>query len=73
MEIEDEGPGIPGEDMPRLFQKHQKLHARPTGGESSTGLGLSIVKKYVEAMEGKVWCESEFGQGATFIVEFQKQ
>ena len=71
-EIDDEGPGILEEDQPRLFQKFQKLHARPTGGESSTGLGLSIVKKYVEAMHGKVWCESESGKGAKFIVEFKK-
>ena len=56
-EIEDEGPGISKEDMPHLFQKFRKLNARPTDGESSTGLGLSIVKKYVEAMKGKVWCE----------------
>jgi signal transduction histidine kinase len=72
IEIEDEGPGIMEEDKPRLFQKFQKLHAQPTGGESSTGLGLSIVKKYVEAMKGKVWCESEVGKGATFIAEFKK-
>jgi signal transduction histidine kinase len=72
LEIEDEGPGIMAEDMPKLFQKFQKLHARPTGSENSTGLGLSIVKKYVEAMKGKVWCESEFGKGAKFIVEFKK-
>ena len=71
-EIDDEGPGIMEEDKPKLFQKFQKLHARPTDGESSTGLGLSIVKKYVEAMKGKVWCESEFGKGAKFIVEFKK-
>jgi signal transduction histidine kinase len=71
-EIDDEGPGIKEEDIPVLFQKYQKLHAQPTGGESSTGLGLSIVKKYVEAMEGKVWVESEFGKGAKFIVEFNK-
>ena len=71
-EIADEGPGIMEEDKPRLFQKFQKLRARPTDGESSTGLGLSIVKKYVEAMKGKVWCESEFGHGAKFIVEFNK-
>jgi len=71
-EIEDEGPGILKEDIPRLFQKFQKLHAQPTDGESSTGLGLSIVKKYVEAMKGKVWCESESGKGARFIVEFNK-
>ena len=71
-EIDDEGPGIMAEDKPQLFQKFQKLKARPTDGESSTGLGLSIVKKYVEAMQGKVWCESEFGHGAKFIVEFNK-
>jgi signal transduction histidine kinase len=71
-EIEDEGPGIMEEDKPRLFKKFQKLRAKPTGGENSTGLGLSIVKKYVEAMKGKVWCESEFGYGAKFIVEFEK-
>jgi signal transduction histidine kinase len=45
---------------------------RPTGGEHSTGLGLSIVKKMVEAMNGYVWCESEVGKGATFIVELPK-
>ena len=73
IEIDDEGPGIMEEDKPQLFQKFQKLNARPTDGESSTGLGLSIVKKYVEAMKGKVWCESEFGNGAKFIVEFKKK
>jgi signal transduction histidine kinase/ABC-type amino acid transport substrate-binding protein len=72
LEIDDEGPGIMEEDLPKLFQKFQKLNAQPTGGESSTGLGLSIVKKYVEAMEGKVWCESEPGKGTRFIVEFKK-
>lgn len=71
-EIEDEGPGIMEEEQPRLFRKYQKLNAKPTGGESSTGLGLSIVKKYIEALEGRVWCESEFGQGAKFIVELNK-
>jgi signal transduction histidine kinase/ABC-type amino acid transport substrate-binding protein len=71
-EVADEGPGIMEEDKSKLFQKYQKLHAQPTNGESSTGLGLSIVKKYVEAMKGKVWCESEFGKGAKFIVEFKK-
>ena len=71
-EIEDEGPGIMEEDKPLLFQKFQKLNALPTDGESSTGLGLSIVKKYVEAMNGEVWCESEFGEGTKFIVEFKR-
>jgi signal transduction histidine kinase len=69
IEIADEGPGISEEDMKKLFGKFARLSARPTGGEHSTGLGLSIVKKMVEAMNGRVWCESELGKGATFIVE----
>ena len=70
--VKDEGPGLTTEDKKKLFNKYQKLSARPTGNESSTGLGLSIVKKFVEAMQGKIWCESEQGEGATFIVEFKK-
>lgn len=69
IEIQDEGPGISPEEMTKLFGKFVRLSARPTGGEHSTGLGLSIVKKMVEAMQGRVWCESELGKGATFIVE----
>jgi signal transduction histidine kinase len=68
-EVQDEGEGISPEDMKKMFGKFTRLSARPTGGEDSTGLGLSIVKKMVEGMNGKVWCESELGQGATFIVE----
>jgi len=69
LEVEDEGPGISENDHAKLFEKFSRLSARPTGGEHSTGLGLSIVKKIVEAMNGKVWCESELGKGTTFIVE----
>lgn len=68
--IIDEGPGFSKEDLKKLFGKFQRLSARPTAGEDSTGLGLSIVKKYVEAMNGSVWCESEHGAGATFVVQF---
>ena len=72
VEVQDEGEGISSDDMKRLFGKFARLSARPTGGEHSTGLGLSIVKKLVEAMNGSVWCESEVGNGATFIVELPK-
>ena len=71
-EVEDHGPGISKKEQTMLFKKFQKLSARPTAGENSTGLGLSIVKKYVDAMNGKTWCESELGKGATFIVELNK-
>lgn len=68
-EVKDEGPGISSEDKSKLFNKFARLSAHPTGGEHSTGLGLAIVKKITEAMNGTVWCESEYGNGATFIVE----
>ena len=69
-EVQDEGPGLSAEDQKKLFGKFARLSAKPTGGEHSTGLGLSIVKKMVEAMHGRVWCESELGKGATFVVQF---
>jgi signal transduction histidine kinase/tetratricopeptide (TPR) repeat protein len=69
IEIEDEGPGIKTQDLPRLFQKFVRLEAQPTGHEYSTGLGLSIVKKLAEAMQGNVWCESIYGTGSMFCVE----
>jgi signal transduction histidine kinase len=68
--VQDEGPGISADDQAKLFSKFTRLSAMPTAGEHSTGLGLSIVKRLVEAMQGRVWCESELGRGATFIVEF---
>ncbi len=67
--VQDEGPGITEEDQERLFGKFERLSARPTGGEHSTGLGLSIVKRFVEIMGGRIWCESTPGNGAAFIVE----
>ncbi|MEP0987394.1 ATP-binding protein [Ekhidna sp.] len=67
--ITDEGPGFSDDDKKKLFNKFQKLSAKPTGGEVSTGLGLSIVKKYVQDLGGKVWVESEEGKGSTFFVK----
>lgn len=66
----DEGPGIDPAEEDKLFKKFSKLSARPTAGESSTGLGLSLVKRYVELSNGKVWHErNPNAQGAIFKVQ----
>jgi signal transduction histidine kinase len=71
--IRDEGQGLTEEDKKNLFKKFQKLSASPTNGESSSGLGLSIVKTLTERLFGKVWAESEARNGGTtFTVEFPK-
>ncbi|MCC6233566.1 MAG: hybrid sensor histidine kinase/response regulator [Verrucomicrobiales bacterium] len=70
--VRDAGPGFSADDRARLFQRYRRLSARPTAGEPSTGLGLSIVRKLVQAMNGQVTCESEPGQGALFIVRLPR-
>jgi signal transduction histidine kinase len=67
--VRDEGPGLTDEDKERLFKKFAKLSAKPTAGETSTGLGLSIVQRLATSMKGRVRCESTFGEGASFILE----
>ena len=67
--INDNGPGISEEDQSRLFNRFTTLSAKPTYDEPSTGLGLSMVKNYMLAMNGKVWCESKIGNGSTFVLE----
>jgi signal transduction histidine kinase len=72
--IQDQGQGITSEDREKLFGRFARLSAQPTGGEHSSGLGLSIVKQMVEAMGGNVWAESEGkDQGAIFIVTLPAQ
>lgn len=67
--IRDQGPGIKTEEMNKLFGKFSRLSNKPTADESSTGLGLYIVKKICTSMGGDVRCESEPGCGAAFIVD----
>jgi signal transduction histidine kinase len=66
--ISDEGQGIAPEEQHKMFKKFQRLSARPTGGEESTGLGLSIVKALVDKLKGTIKVTSEQGKGTTFVV-----
>ena len=66
--VRDSGPGVPEEERHKLFKDYGRLSTRPTGGEKSTGLGLAICKKIVEAHSGSLGVENIPGQGAEFYV-----
>jgi signal transduction histidine kinase len=67
--VVDEGAGLSPEDIGRLFGRFQRLSAKPTAGESSTGLGLSIVKRIIDMHGGEVTANSGGpGQGSTFTI-----
>jgi len=67
--ITDQGAGLSPEDLGRLFGRFQRLSAKPTAGENSTGLGLSIVKRIIDMHGGQITADSAGpGQGATFTI-----
>ena len=69
VEVQDDGPGIPEEEMPLLFTPFSRLSNKPTGGEKSSGVGLSIARHLVELHQGTIGAESEAGVGSTFWFE----
>lgn len=64
--VQDSGVGIRQGEMKKLFKKFSRTSSKPTGGETSTGLGLAIAKKIVDLHEGEIWVESEYGKGSRF-------
>ncbi len=64
--VTDHGQGIPESELPKLFQYFGRTEILPTGREPSTGLGLAIAKRMVEAHGGRIWVESRRGQGSSF-------
>ena len=72
MSVTDQGPGVTEKEMEMLFQPYGRLRKKTTGGEHSIGLGLSLVKKWIEAMGGAVGCESDPGGGAMFWISLPR-
>jgi signal transduction histidine kinase len=72
--VKDEGPGIAPEEMDRLFKPFEKTSAKKTADEKSTGLGMLITRKVIEAHGGKIWIDSSVGEGTTvyFKIPIQK-
>ncbi len=66
VQVADNGLGLSEEDISRAFQRGARLSATPTNDEPSSGLGLWIVKRLVESMQGRVWVVSALGKGSTF-------
>jgi PAS domain S-box-containing protein len=64
--VRDQGPGIPAEELDRLFKPFSMTSVRGTAGEKSTGLGLAICRKIIEGHRGRIWAESEVGKGSVF-------
>lgn len=66
--VADQGPGIPSGEQDQLFTRFSQISTQPTANESSTGLGLFVVKNLMEKMNGTVRYDDEAGSGATFII-----
>jgi signal transduction histidine kinase len=66
--VQDEGQGIPRDELDQLFRWFGKTSVRGTQGESSSGLGLAIARRIVLGHQGRIWVESEAGRGSTFYV-----
>jgi len=68
LQVRDSGLGISLEDQRHIFDKFYRVESDATAKISGTGLGLSIVKAIIKKHSGRVWVESELGQGSTFTV-----
>lgn len=64
-QVRDEGPGIPDDERDKLFKPFEKTRIKKTGGEKSTGLGMVIIRKIVEAHGGSIWLDSRLNEGTT--------
>jgi K+-sensing histidine kinase KdpD len=69
--VQDTGRGVPANERNQLFQEHARLSPKPTAGEESHGLGLSIVKHLIEGQEGAVGADFPAKGGSVFWFELE--
>ena len=72
LKVTDTGIGIPIEDQPHLFQKFYRVDNSQTREIGGTGLGLYLTRRIVENLHGRIWVDSKFGEGCTFIVSLPR-
>ena len=70
--IRDEGPGMTADDLKNIYRKYHKLSAKSTAGESSSGLGLYIVKQLVDKIGATIEIDSVVNVGTTFTIKIPK-
>jgi len=70
LEVVDDGPGISEENLPHIFNRSFRTDSSRNSEFGSSGLGLAITRKLVEAQKGRISVQSTLGEGTTFQVEF---
>lgn len=73
VDVRDEGQGISEDDQTKLYKKFQTLSARPTGGETATGIGLSLAKTLSDKMGAELTCVSNLDMGCVFTLRIRKE
>ncbi len=71
--VKDTGIGVKEEDMEKLFTAYERLDEEKNSAIQGTGLGLDISRRFAELMNGKLWCESVYGEGSEFILTIDQK
>ncbi|MBR5422271.1 MAG: response regulator [Lachnospiraceae bacterium] len=71
--VKDTGIGVKPEDLDKLFTAYERLDEEKNSAIQGTGLGLDISRQFAELMKGKLWCESEYGEGSEFILTLDQK
>jgi CheY-like chemotaxis protein len=71
--VKDTGIGVKKEDLEKLFSAYERLDEEKNSGIQGTGLGLDISRQFALLMNGKLWCESEYGEGSEFILTLSQK